>query len=193
MTGPLAVLRLPDDHTWLRVADTSWSDPLDPSWALRVGGRWNPPGSFPVVYLNEDLPTARAQLRALLRSWPANPEDLRDDAPYVLVLVGLPRRQQVADALSDDGLASMGLPASYPLDAHGAIVPHRACQRVGARVHDAGLRGIWCRSAAVADGGSSELAWFPSSPRSRARAMGRPLPFAEWWTAESPAEFTLSD
>ncbi|HEY6625260.1 MAG TPA: RES domain-containing protein [Acidimicrobiales bacterium] len=187
MTGPIAVLRLPDDHTWLRVADTGWSDPLDPAWASPLGGRRNPPASFPVLYLNEDLTTARAQLHTLLRSWPANPEDLRGDAPYVLILVGLPRRQPVADALSDDGLSSLGLPTSYPFDAHGATVPHRICQRVATSVHDAGLRGVWCRSAATTDGTGRELAWFPSSSRSRARAVGRPLPFAQWWTAESVA------
>ncbi|HEY1466234.1 MAG TPA: RES domain-containing protein, partial [Acidimicrobiales bacterium] len=62
MTGAIAVLRIPDDHTWLRVADTTWSDPLDPSWAATFGGRWNAAGSFPVLYVNEDLATARAQI-----------------------------------------------------------------------------------------------------------------------------------
>jgi hypothetical protein len=188
VTGPIAVLRLPDDHTWLRVVDTSWSDPVDPSWASQLGGRWNPPGSFPVVYFNEDLPTARAELRELFQSWPANPEDLREDAPYMLVRARLPRRQNVADALSDDGLASLGLPASYPLDTNGTTIPHRSCQRVGTTVHDAGLRGVWCRSAKTASGGGRELAWFPSSPRSHARPVGHPVPFATWWSAESTSE-----
>jgi hypothetical protein len=192
MTGPISVLRLPDDHTWLRVADSSWSEPLDPSWASRIGGRWNSPGSFPVLYLNEDLVTARAQLHALLRSWPANPEDLREDAPYVLVLAGLPRRQDVADALSDDGLGSLGLLASYPLDSTGTTVAHRTCQRVGNTVHDAGIRGVWCRSAKTAGGGHHELAWFPSSPRARARALADPVPFATWWSAESTADLIAS-
>jgi hypothetical protein len=187
VTGAIAVLRIPDDHTWLRVADTTWSDPLDPSWAATFGGRWNAAGSFPVLYVNEDLATARAQIHALLGGWPVNPEDLRDDAPYVLVLAGLPRRQDVADALSDQGLEAMGLPPSYPLDARGDRVPHQPCQMVGTRVHAARLRGVWCRSAATADGSGRELAWFPSGPRARARSLGDPMPFAQWWAAESVA------
>lgn len=187
MTGAISVLRIPDGHTWLRVADATWSDPLDPSWAARFGGRWNLSGSFPVLYLNEDLSTARAQIHALFRAWPVNPEDLRDDAPYVLVLAGLPRRQDVADALSNDGLEGLGLPHSYPLDSRGDPVPHEPCQRIGATVHAASLRGVWCRSAATGDGSGRELAWFPSGPRARARSLSEPVPFARWWSAESVA------
>jgi hypothetical protein len=187
VTGAISVLRIPDRHTWLRVADATWSDPLDPSWAARFGGRWNPSGSFPVLYLNEDLATARAQIHALFRAWPVNPEDLRDDAPYGLVLARLPRRQDVADAVSDEGLDGLGLPGSYPLDARGDPVPHEPCQRIGTPVHAAGLRGVWCRSAATADGSGRELAWFPTGPRARARSLSEPVPFARWWSAESVA------
>ena len=187
MTAPIATVRLPDRHIWLRVADASWSHPLDPAWASRLGGRWNAPDSFPVLYVNEDLYTARAQIHALLRAGPANPEDLRDDAPFVLVLARLPRRQDVADALSDDGLESLGLPASYPLDAGGDPIAHQPCQLIGASVHEARLRGIWCRSAATADGSGHELAWFPSGPGARAQSLGDAVPFATWWSAESVA------
>jgi hypothetical protein len=190
VTGAITVLRIPDRHTWLRVADTTWSHPLDPSWAARFGGRWNAPASFPVLYLNEDLFTARAQIHALLRAWPANPEDLRDDAPYVLVLAGLPRRQDVADALSDEGLDALGLPSSYPLDARGDPVPHERCQMIGTDVHVARLRGVWCRSAATADGSGRELAWFRSGPAARARSLGDPVPFARWWSAQSVNDLT---
>jgi hypothetical protein len=141
--------------------------------------------------VNEDLYTARAQIRALLSAWPANPEDLRDDAPYVLVLAGLPRRQDVADALSDEGLASLGLPPTYPFDARGDPVRHRRCQLVGATIHAARLRGVWCRSAATADGSGRELAWFPSRPGSRARSLGEPVPFARWWSAASVASLAV--
>jgi hypothetical protein len=187
VTGAIAVLRIPDRYTWLRVADATWSHPLDPSWAARFGGRWNAPGSFPVLYVNEDLYTARAQIHALLRAWPANPEDLRDDAPYVLVLAGLPRRQDVADALSDEGLETLGLRSSYPLDPRGDPVPHEPCQMIGTTVHSARLRGVWCRSAATGDASGRELAWFPSGPGARARSLGDPVPFARWWSAESVA------
>jgi len=73
------------------VADGTWRDPLDPSFAAQRGGRWNPPGSFPSLYLNEDQVTARTNLRAFIAGWPYEPEDLRDDNGPVLVGATLPR------------------------------------------------------------------------------------------------------
>ena len=48
---------LPDAHEWWRIADPAWTNPLDPSFAQRQGGRWNPPDSFPTLYLDEDMAT----------------------------------------------------------------------------------------------------------------------------------------
>ena len=69
---------LPDAHVWWRIADPAWTNPLDPSFAQRQGGHWNPPGSFPTLYLDEDMATARRNLRAFIARWPYEPEDLRD-------------------------------------------------------------------------------------------------------------------
>ena len=68
--------RLPNTKQWFRVADEKWDDPLDPSFAQRYGGRWNPPGSFPSLYLNEDIATARGQIYRMLEGSPVHPEDL---------------------------------------------------------------------------------------------------------------------
>ncbi|MGH2997143.1 MAG: hypothetical protein ACRDM9_12585, partial [Gaiellaceae bacterium] len=46
-----------------RLAEPSWSDPLDTSYSRRRGGRWNPPGSFGALYLNRDLRIARLQVQ----------------------------------------------------------------------------------------------------------------------------------
>ena len=46
---------LSDGHEWLRIADPGWRDPLDPTFAQRFGGRWNPPDSFPTLYFNDCL------------------------------------------------------------------------------------------------------------------------------------------
>jgi len=176
---------IPAAHVWLRVADTSWEDPIDPTWAMRAGGRWNPAGSFPVLYMNEDLDTARAQISELLLGWPVHVEDLRDDAPFVLLLLQLPARQRVADALSDEGLRALGLPATYPLDADKNIVERNVCQPIGATVHEAGLRGVWYRSAKVGLRANHELAWFPADTRSRPTRLGAPVSFRRWWVARS--------
>lgn len=169
---------LPDGHRWLRVADPSWSDPLDPGYARDRGGRWNPPGSVLTLYLNEDLATARAQITALLSGSPVEPDDL--DVGFDLVVASLPRSQEVADAISDRGLRALGLPDTYPRHPNGRPVRHETCQPVGAAVSAAGLRGVHARSAATEDGSGRELAWFPARESSRATLLER-LAFRDWW------------
>jgi len=170
---------LRDAKAWYRVADTGWDDPLDPSFAQRFGGRWNPPGSYPTLYLNEDVNTARSQIHRMLEGSPVRPEDLDDR--FVLVTARLPSRQKVADAVTDEGLAALGLPGSYPLDESGERVPHKTCQPIGAVVHELELRGVHARSAAMTAGTGRELAWFPARPSSHATPLGPPTPFHEWW------------
>lgn len=186
MTGVLRREAVPDAHVWWRIADPSWSDPLDPDYARRRGGRWNPPGSFRVLYLNEDLRTARQNLRAFTARWPYEPEDLRDDTGPVLIGCTLPRRQIVCDAHSAAGLRAAGLPAAYPLDENGTPVPHARCQPVGTRAKAARLRGVRARSAQSRDGAGRELAWFPASGRSIARRV-RVLSFAGWFRGDRMA------
>lgn len=181
MIDPLPV-DLPDGAAWYRVADASWDSPLDPSFAQQHGGRWNPPASFPTLYLNGDLPTARAQIERMLDGYPVDPEDL--DAPYVLVTAAIPRGQTAADAISDEGLEHLGLPATYPT-AKNTPISHAICQPIGAAVRFAGLRGVHARSAATADGSGRELAWFPARASSKARRVAADRPFTDWWYAQA--------
>ena len=173
---------LRDGHEWLRIADPSWTNPLDPTFAQRAGGRWNPPDSYPTLYLNEDKTTARINLAAFVARWPYEPEDLRNDTGPVLVAAALPRRQRVADVHTAAGLAAAGLPASYPLDAASALVSHETCQRIGSQAKAAGLRGVRCRSANTPDGAGREVAWFPATARSQANQLSR-LSFEDWFWA----------
>ena len=124
---------VPDAHVWWRIGDPSWADPLDPSFAQHRGGRWNPPDSFPTLYLSEDLVTARLNLRAFIAGWPYEPEDLRDDTGPILVGCALPRRQVVCDAQSPAGLHAAGLPDTCPLEPDGAPVTHARRQPIGAK------------------------------------------------------------
>lgn len=180
MTGPLST-RLSEGHLWLRVADQTWNDPLDPTFAQRHGGRWNPPRSYATLYLNEDVETARAQIRQMLEGSPVRPEDI--DQGYVLITATLPTRQDVADGITDEGIRALGLPRTYPLNGSGHIVDHDVCQPIGEDIEEHGLRGIHARSAAISDGSGRELAWFPARPSSRAKPIGDPIPFGEWWQA----------
>jgi RES domain-containing protein len=121
---------LANGWTWWRIADASWRDPLDPSFAARRGGRWNPPVSFPTLYLNEDLVTARLNLRTFIAAWPYEPEDLRPDTGPVLVAASHPRAQTVCDAHTPEGLQAAGLPKTYPFDSKGTLVPQVAAHEL---------------------------------------------------------------
>ena len=170
---------LTDGYRWLRVADEAWEDPLDTTFAQHHGGRWNPKGSYPTLYLNENLATARAQLDKMLEDSPVRADDL--DQGYVLIVATLPSRQTVADGIAEAGIAALGLPGTYPFDESGEVVSHRVCQAVGVDIKQQGLRGVHSRSAATPDGTGHELAWFPARPSSKATAVGKPIPFREWW------------
>ncbi|MEL7451102.1 MAG: RES family NAD+ phosphorylase [Pseudomonadota bacterium] len=171
---------LKDRWTWWRIAEAAWDNPLDPSFAELRGGRWNPPHSFPTLYLNEDKVTARFNLRVFIADWPYEPEDLRPDNAPVLVGARLPRRQIVCDAHTRKGIAALGLPKSYPLDLAGNPVPHLRCQPIGQQVHEAGLRGLRVRSAQTEHGAGRELAWFPATARSKAERTDT-LHFDDWY------------
>ena len=167
-------------HVWWRIADPVWTDPLDPGFARQQGGRWNPPQSFPTLYLNEDMVTARLNLRAFIADWPYEPEDLREEKGPALVGCTLPRGQVACDAHTPAGLRAAGLPKTYPLDPGGALVPHARCQPIGVKARDAHLRGVRARSARSPDGAGRELAWFPATIRSVARRV-RTMTFATWF------------
>jgi len=186
----IKTVALPDGRPWLRVA--SARNPLDPDYARRVGGRWNPPRAYPVLYLNADLTTARSQLERMLEGSPVSLDDLDEDA-FVLIAARLPKQQRCADAVSAAGLRALGLPGSYPLDTKGIPISHSRCQRIGVTVRDRRLRGVLCRSAATPDGQGRELAWFPSSTRSKARPLWkRPLPLGAWLYARQWTDIALA-
>ncbi len=173
---------LADGWVWLRVADPAWPDPLDPQFAKRPGKRWNAQGSFPALYLNEDIVTARINLRLFIGGLPYGPEDLRNDTGPVLIHVVLPRRQRVADVHTPAGVRAVGLPPSYPLDGAGDLIGHPVCQPIGQGARAAGLRGVRCRSAQSPLGAGRELSWFPATVRSRAHAVRR-VAFDDWFWA----------
>ena len=165
---------VPIEGNYCRVADPEWSDPLDPSYAAAHGQRWNPPG-MECLYLNRDETTARANVARRFSGLAYGPEDLDPTTAPVLVDVVVPDGQ-AADAYSDDGLASLGLPHTYPHDTNGRPIPHEDCQRIGAEVFEADLDGVDYRSAAVS--GDRELAWFPRGATAQQTARRS---FDDWW------------
>jgi hypothetical protein len=145
---------------YFRVADPTWENPLAGRHAQAAGGRWNPPDSFPVVYLNRDVPTARANVTLRFEGRPYQPEDLDPAEAPVLVTTDVPENEFV-DVVTDAGCVSAGLPASYPRDANGGLIGRNVCQPIGQRAHDERRAGVACRSAAPrATRRGEELAWF---------------------------------
>ncbi len=162
---------------YFRVADPSWTNPLDGSYSAERGGRWNPPGSFPVVYLNATVEVARANVARRFRGMPFGPEDLDTVEAPVLVTAAVPDAHYV-DAVTSEGLVELGLPSTYPVDENGVVVPHEPCQPIGVRAWDSGERGIASRTAADQEIGGEELAWFQ---RENALAAKATADFDSWF------------
>jgi len=160
------------------VADAAWRDPFDASYSREHGGRWNAPGTFPVVYLNRDLPTARAFVLHKFRGLPYGPELLRPEQAPVLVATDVVRNPYV-DVVTEAGCVEAGLPPTYPFDEAGSLVPWLRCQPIGQRAWDAAENGIACRSAAV-PGGVEELAYFSRSEAPRLEESSR-WSFDQWF------------
>ena len=165
----------PTGGRYFRVADPEWSDPLDPSFSSRPPGqRWNPPG-LPCLYLSHDVATARANVRRQFDGLPFSPESLDPATAPHLVQMDIPAGQ-AADAHTRQGLAALGLPATYPQDATGRLIPHDVCQPIGQAAFHANLNGIDYRSAAPS--GTRELAWFPRSTHPTQTSLRH---FDQWW------------
>jgi hypothetical protein len=167
---------------YYRVADPDWEHPLTGDYARERGGRWNAPGTVPVVYLNRDVVTARAYVRHKYAGLPYGPELLRDERGPVLVSTEVPDDDYV-DAVSDAGRVDLGLPASYPRDESGKVVSWVVCQPIGQRAWEAGERGIACRSAQP--DGVEELAYFS---RARALLIIDRVPFGQWFWPARPGD-----
>jgi hypothetical protein len=169
---------------YARVADPRWENPLDGRYAQARGGRWNPPDSFPVVYLCASVGVARANVLRKLEGQPYGPEDLRPNAAPALVWTTVAEARYV-DAITSRGCVSAGLPQTYPRDQAGAPIGWDACQPIGQAAWDGGAPGIACRSAAPqATAGGEELAWFMRG-RSRLRRRGTES-FDEWFWPSAP-------
>jgi RES domain len=160
---------------YLRVADPKWDDPLDGRHAAERGGRWNPPESFPVVYLCATVEVARANVYRRLEGQPYGPEDLQREAGPILVRTRVPEDRYL-NVVTDAGCRDAGLPKTYPRDSRRRIVPHSRCQPIGLSAWEAGLPGVAARSAWAP---GEELGYFGRGKLRR----GAVRAFTDWfWT-----------
>jgi hypothetical protein len=133
---------------------------MDGTHAMALGGRWNPPRSFSVVYLNATEQVARANIDRRFSIHPFSSDDVIEERLPVLIETDVPSAGFV-DITSDLGCVKAGLPDTYPLDVNGKEVPHAVCYPIGREAFDVGEPGIACRSAAIPHPPYfEELAWF---------------------------------
>lgn len=163
-----------------RLAEPAWTDPLDTSYSRERGGRWNPPGSFGVLYLNRGLRMARLQMVRKLSGHPYGVEDLDEAEQHDLVDVEVAERKWL-DCVTAPGLESVRLPVTYPRHRNGQPVRHAHCQPAGEAAFDDGRSGIACRTAAAdASSTDEELGVFDRDVAANVQMTDR-HPFAEWF------------
>lgn len=125
-----------------RVVRAGWADSLDASFSQRAAdNRWNT-FEFPALYCCCGLPTARAVTRDILRLAGVEVEDLQP--AFRPRLVEVRWTGEVVDVVSAEGVASAGLPPSYP---DGVSKVHT--RRLATEWHSAGSQGVVCRSASL--------------------------------------------
>ena len=164
---------------YFRITDPAWADPLDAAYSVAGEGRWNSPGSFPVLYLNRDLHTSRANLARKFVGRPYGPEMLDPAEAPVLIRTAVENTAFV-DVVTDEGCTDLGLPVTYPIDEDGNEVGWDRCQPIGHQAWETGEAGVACRSAATRDRTGEELALFRRGG-DRALLVDRRLAFDEWF------------
>lgn len=161
---------------YYRVCGPDWDDPSDTAYSKIGGGRWNAPGAFGALYLNENLEGARANARRWLElNFGAGtlPEDiaeafLPDVASFHV------ESTSFIDAVTDDGRRALGLAPHYATGKGYA-----RCRKIGARFYAAKEPGIATRSAIKAQ--SEELVVFDTAVK-RIATPGVRRRFADWFT-----------
>ena len=105
-----------------------------------------------MLYLNATEQMARLQVEHKLAGQPYDIEDLDPGAQHDLVEVDVAETDAL-DLVSAEGLAAVGLPASYPLDALGHPIGASGGRIVATMVHELARSGGGLGLAAICSGG----------------------------------------
>lgn len=160
---------------YYRVCGPDWYDPSDTTYSKSNGGRWNVPGVFGALYLNENLEGARANARRWLElNFGAGtlPEDIAEAFLPDVATFQIESRVFV-DAVTDAGRRALGLAPHYATGKG-----YERCRKVGARLYAAKESGIATRSAVTAQ--SEELVVFDRVVK-RIATPGARRRFADWF------------
>ena len=162
------------------MADPAWRRPLDPRFAAAHGGRWNPPDSFPVLYLCATREVARANVLRRFAGLPYALIDVLPERRPVLVETDVPDRRAV-DVVTDAGCRAADLPVTYPFDGRGRVVGWVRTQPIGATAWEQDEVSIAARSAALSkDERGEELAWLVRTADDRLRVAVKRR-FDDWF------------
>ncbi|MGI8940036.1 MAG: RES family NAD+ phosphorylase [Iamia sp.] len=126
-------------------------DPRSGDGARRLGGRYNPPHSFPVLYLCLTRPCVAAELTRQAERQSLSLEDL---LPRDLFEISA-ECNEVLDLTADETLDALGLSPPDLVREH-----HRLIQEIGEAAHEHGLQAIRSPSATGVD---HVLAIFPEN------------------------------
>ncbi len=175
---------MPQQHKWAPRASLAYvgivyryvphkaTDPLDGSFAMRLGGRWNPPHSFPVLYTSCSIKVAVANLWHRFEGESVAPWEVSEEYQADLYELRIDQPNLV-DVRTSDGIEGLGFPPSYP-EGTGYTVT----QQAGLRLHREGWPGVWCRSAALISG--EEVALFLELAQ-RPEPIGDPRRLKDWF------------
>lgn len=140
--------------------------PMSGEGARTVGGRWNPPDSFPTLYLGSSTETAEAEVS---RAFATQGRSLRDAVGLVIYEYRI-ELIAVLDLTASDALERTGLTREIVRGAD-----RDACQAVGDAAHFVGLEGIRAPSAA---GVGETIAIFIDKQRPESVIVpGTPMPW----------------
>lgn len=167
--------RIPRGGSYYRVCKPGWTDCAETSFSQVWGGRWNAPGAHRVLYLNRTVRMAALQAMENFRGEAHSLFDLRPDRRPQLQAFGVPQDEYI-DAVTDEGLAALGLPVEYPEG-----VEWSQCQPIGQAAYESGEPGIACRTACHGGGDPDheELAWFDRG--GIPAPLGERLTFDRWF------------
>src|SRR5438105_1296114 len=133
------------------------TEPLSGALSREHGGRWNPPGSFPVLYTFLSRRVARTWVEArLARGGIALSEVQPEALPDLLVLEC--HLEQLADLATDAGLKEVGLPSTYPIGFETEAA-YPATRPIGMSVYSARAHGVLTRSATATSWEGPVMNW----------------------------------
>ncbi len=147
---------------------TEWHrEPLDTTGSRLHGGRWNPAGIFPALYLGTSEQVVLEDLAAAARVLGLAADYRLGFALHEVRIDGL----RLLDLRTTSGREAVGM-----LDADMVDDDRTACQRVGRSAWEAGLQGVLAPSVT---GAGLVLAVFPDRAPRGALAVHRSAPLPQ--------------